>query len=328
VLETPKIVLELTKTQTSKGYYKSSVVRPPFVTYFETFDDAWRALDRHWHSMHAWLAMVQNPVAADFVLSELLGQRSCLLNDFLNWNKSFDKLKAIKNRSLTQREQCVSTFLDCHIILARQILDVAIERGEMCWDRCVEDFEQVVELCCCVVAAENSFPSAKGFSSLSNGVFQGPTNLVGGIRKVAPVVVGQRYIPQEDTNSSAKNTGVLLFLDMGILPILFHVIRHCRDARIRLRTINFLEQYPRLEGLWNSFMVTRLARSLDAIERRSFSLEKAAVRGASAHEITSESRISRIDISFGNTREAHLILYRGDGNAATETIQIRETITW
>jgi hypothetical protein len=328
ISERPKIVLELTQKQTLKGYYECYTSRPQLGAHFETFDDAWKALDHRWHAMHAWLAKIQNLATTDSTMSEFLSERSDLFNDFSDWKTSFDKLKREKDKSPTRRERCISSFLDCHMVLARLILDIAIESGEMSWDRHVEDFEQVVQYCCSVVEAENSFAISKGFSSLTDGPFPGSTDTDGERRKAPPVMVGQRYIPQEDTYPATKTSGVLLFLDMGILPILFHVIRYCRDARIRLRAINFLEQYPRLEGLWSSLLVARLARSLDAIERQSFCLEEDAMRGASVDEIACESRISKIDISFGGTREAHVIFHKPDVVAGVGNIRIRETITW
>jgi hypothetical protein len=322
VIEKPKVVLELIKTQTSNGVYECSVLRPPRGAHFETFDDAWRALDLRWHAMHSWLAKLQNLAADDFVPSEFLNQRAGLLNDFSDWKISFEKSKMVKNASLTQRERCISVFLDCHMVLARLILDIATESGEMRWDRHVENFKQVLEFCCDVVAAESSFPIA------SNCLSTRTTSMDDGRRKVAQVMIGQRYIPQEGTKLPSDGAGVLLFLDMGILPILFHVIRYCRNARIRLRAINFLEQNPRLEGLWNSHMLARLARSLDAIERRGHYLEEAAMRDAPAHEIPCESRISNLDISFGGTREAYITFHKPGVDVGAHNIQIRETITW
>jgi hypothetical protein len=326
--ETPNIVLKLTNSHTLDGYYKCSVSQSPLVTQFEAFDEAWRALDCRWHAMYTWLAKVQKIAADDSTISDLLCQRSNLLKDFSDWKLNFERLKTTKNVPLTQRERCISASLDCHITLAMQILKVATEIGEMSWDRYVEDFEQLIKLCCSVVAAENSSSSAKSFPSFPDGLFPDPTDMDGGRRKSAPVVVGQRYILQEETNPATKSNGVLNFLDMGILPISFHIVRYCRDARIRLRTINLLEQHPRLEGIWNSLMVARLARSLDAIERQSSCLEDAAMRGASAHEIALNDRVSKIDISFGGTKEAHLIFYKAAVDTGVNSVQIRETIAW
>lgn len=55
-------------------------------------------------------------------------------------------------------------------------------------------------------------------------------------------------------------------MDIGVLPILFHIVVRCRDPRIRSKAIHIMRSARAQEGVWNSTLVARVAQRIIASE--------------------------------------------------------------
>lgn len=101
-------------------------------------------------------------------------------------------------------------------------------------------------------------------------------------------------------------------IDMGIIPILFHVIQKSRDARIRMDAISLLEAHPRLEALWDGPLVAKVGRVIDKVERQGPRLENAAARGFGANSVPSWARVQGVILEFApETLEVLITCMRG-----------------
>jgi hypothetical protein len=287
------------------GYYEYDTPLPSPAPHFDTFDDAWTALGQRWNALNMWGERAQDTVNGDLNAVEHIRQQQKLSNDFSGWESGFRTLRNME-RPFTRREKCVSSLLECHLILAKQVLKTTPQIGEMIWDQTVEEFAEVVKLCRSVVDTE-----------------VGPTSTQE--EQSSEVLRLQRYIPMNSTNRPEMPW---VAFDMGIMPVLFHVVWKCRDARVRLNAIKILEQYPRLEFLWDGLLVARIARSIDMIERQGGQLEEAAARGSSVDEIPSWTRVLNMDVAMGtDVREVNLTYTRME-REGTDVVRINETITW
>jgi hypothetical protein len=150
----PKLILELMQRKNAVGYYEYSTPLPLPALHFSTVHDAWKALDQRWHAMQMWQMKLPSLKTGDPASLAILNQRESLTEDFSDWKNSFDALKKTKVHALTQREKRISALLYCHFIWAKQILEVAAETGEMLWDRYVNYFREVIDLCSAIVESE------------------------------------------------------------------------------------------------------------------------------------------------------------------------------
>jgi hypothetical protein len=112
------------------------------------------------------------------------------------------------------------------------------------------------------------------------------------------------------------------------MPVLFHVVWKCRDARIRMNAIKILERYPRLEFLWDGILVARIARSIDMIERQGGTLEEAAMRRASADEIPHWTRVFDLAVDLSTSAREAKLTYTRMEKGSLRVIRIDETLTW
>ena len=115
------------------------------------------------------------------------------------------------------------------------------------------------------------------------------------------------------------------FFDMSVSMLLVHIISKCRDARVRLKAIRLLEEYPRQEGLWDSALIAKIGRFMDQVERQGASLEEAAARGSLANEIPLSQRV----VGFGgkprmHSRQADLVLFKDNCSDAPVFV----TVDW
>lgn len=199
-------------------------------------------------------------------------------------------------------------FLECHAHLAIHHLKTVPVPGEMTWYSNLEEFEKRVNLCNTVVEAETKL--------------YGTSNLV---------KIEHRYVSSPRCKvESADATVTLLSLGMGIIPILFHVIKKCWGARVRLKAITLLEGHLRLEGLWDGPLVAQIGRLLDEAERQTSDLEGAAARGATAAEIAVWRRVIGLDIRFDTAmrKEADLVFLQLKDEFSKEEVQIHKTMEW
>jgi len=136
--------------------------------------------------------------------------------------------------------------------------------------------------------------------------------------ELSAIVVGQN-----------QGKAPIFSLDMGIVPPLFHTLRRCRDARVRLRAVKLLEDYPRLEGLWDGALVARAGRRIDEIERQGRSLEDAAVMGESCEDIPEWARVLVVDVIFSTeARQLYLTFWKARSESDRTMVAIKETLSW
>lgn len=210
-----------------------------------------------------------------------------------------DLRKRLKNT--TAREDAIFALLQCHVLLAETILGTISCPQGMLWDEQRDCFEQMVDLCGAVMRYE----------VLDSGC---------SIDSTPAQIVVQRYTPDMGQDARCPLT-----FDMSVSMLMSHVLLKCRDARTRLKAIRLMEKYPRMEGLWNSSMMSKTARVTDSVERLGASLEEAAARGAMASEIPLTQRV----LGFAGRPHAHsrgadLILFQGKRDGKPTFV----TVTW
>jgi hypothetical protein len=116
---------------------------------------------------------------------------------------------------------------------------------------------------------------------------------------------------------------------MSICMILFHLIMKCRDAELRLAAIKLLEDYPRLEGLWDSNMMAIAGREIDKVERQGASLEEAAARCAPSSEIPLLHRVlDARAVLHVNSRSGDLVLFTHKRIWEKDTVMTRVRVFW
>jgi len=209
---------------------------------------------------------------------------------------------------MTPRDASVYALLQCHVLLADSILGTAsLPRGSL-WDDYRDHFERIVRLCRTVIENE-VLESGASIDTGSTGI-----------------VVLQRYSPNDKQYTSVSfQDGIYpLTFDMSVCMMLVHVILKCRDARVRLDAIKLLEDYPRLEGLWDGAMIAKVGRAIDSVERQGASLEEAAARGASPAEIPLSERVLDIrGLHIPDSQSTELTLYKGKRESERDAVPIR-----
>jgi hypothetical protein len=208
----------------------------------------------------------------------------------------------------TRRESSIYALLQCYVVLAMLVLETTSLRHEMVWDSYRDQFEQAVKLCHKVIQHERA---EVGSSSNTGSV---------------SIIVLHRYTPasQRDQSETTPNNDYPLTFNMGIRPILFHVVQKYRDARVRHDAIMLLEGHPRLEGLWDSFIIAQIGRIIDSVEQNGASLEEAAARSAPA----AERVLSIRENPSINSRTANGILVKAKGEGETDVVHLQKAISW
>jgi hypothetical protein len=303
--------------QTAGGFFEYASVNPQPVLHFSSLNHAWMSLHKRWHAMISFTGGIHQDwfnhlgdVDRNY-RPAYTGTRDHrvleLKRDFQVWSLGLDDLKrGLVN--MTPRDSSILALLECYALQAETILGTSsLTSMVMLWDDYEEQFERMVSLCRTVIENE----------AYENGQ-SGKTRSV-------PVVVQHRYSP----NNEQQDASNPLTFDLSICMALFHVITKCRDARIRLEAIRLLEDYPRLEGLWDSAIIAKIGRAIDSGERQGASLEDAAARGASAAEITQSQRVLHVrGIPSKNERNGSLILLKAKGGSGDDVVPIFSSFDW
>ena len=115
----------------------------------------------------------------------------------------------------------------------------------------------------------------------------------------------------------------------GVVAVLLHVFWKCRAARVRQRALHMLVDFPRPEFLWDSPMVTDIARHIEELERGQNTLHDAAMRDAHPAEIPQWRRIRAIGLKFDSiaqTSELTYVIWRS-ATDGTE-VGIKRVMRW
>jgi hypothetical protein len=274
---------------------------------FNSFDGAWNTLNGFWHDLMAviYQASQLHDPSDEAARIIFVNRQQNLLCAFSEWNTAFRLL--LQEQPITtsspKRDKRAAALLEANYLVGLQILETLTELGEMCWDRYLPNFERVTQLAA-VVAGKNE--------DLDDGVFEAKGNP----RLPTPKVSSDRKVP-------------VLSLDHGIVPMLFHVVWKCRDAAVRKLAITILEEYPRLEGLWDGLLVAAVGRRIDEIERHGVSLADAAEKREPQDVILEWSRILLVDVTFNaDGKEATLAYLKPRSEVDSTVIRIQETLTW
>jgi len=120
-----------------------------------------------------------------------------------------------------------------------------------------------------------------------------------------------------------ENTKPSFTIDLGVIAPLFEVISRCRDPVIRRRGVSLLKSRYRQEGVWNSFLVAKVAERLVEIEEEGLGEVK------SCKDVPDWARISDVHPVFDPVRRRATLTYGrwgGKNNFQRRTIQ--EVIEW
>lgn len=94
---------------------------------------------------------------------------------------------------------------------------------------------------------------------------------------------------QQDTAPASTRKGPQFHMHTGVVPVLYGIIHKCRDPAIRRRAIAIMTDSQRLEGVWDSQAVLRVALRAMAVEEQGQTL-------ASSADIPASARVRRIAV--------------------------------
>ena len=318
------LIQSLAANQAATGFFEYARSDPQPVPRFSSLNDAWISLHQRWHTLifcvgeihHDWFNHLgdvhrdccnhQEPQSA------LEKHHLELRRDLDLWSLGLEDLRK-RLEDMTPKEASIFALLHCYVLLADNILGTASLPRGMLWDSYRDQYERIVGLCRTVIEYE-VLESGALISTLS-----------------APIVVQHRYTPtnEQGTSVSSQDTRYPLTFDMSVCMILLHVVAKCRDARIRLNAINLLEDYPRLEGLWDGAIIAKIGRVIDYVERQGASLEAAAARGALAAEIPWSQRVLAIEGKPSTlSRSGDLILHKAKEEGELDAAPISANLVW
>lgn len=318
------LILSLATEQVAAGFFEYSHADPQPVPHFPTLNHAWISLHQRWHALITWLCGVHQDWfnhLGDVHLDTYIHRSPKppldiynveLRRDFELWSLGLEDLRKRLNH-MTPKEEAIYALLKCHVFLADSILGTASWPRGLLWDDYRDKFQEIVALCRTVIEHE----------VLDSGA---PTNV-----KSTPIVIKQRYAPDNEhyVPVSLQDARCPLTFDMSVCMVLCHVISKCRDARIRLDAIKLLEDYPRLEGLWDGAIVAQVGRAIDRVERRGANLEEAAAKGASAAEIPLSQRVLAVrGVPNAHTRSGDLLMYKAKGNGGIDDTPMTSVLCW
>jgi hypothetical protein len=125
---------------------------------------------------------------------------------------------------------------------------------------------------------------------------------------------------QSDLGESPKPS---FSTDLGVIGPIFEVISRCRDPVIRRRGVELLKSAHRQEGVWNSFLVGKVAERLVEIEEEGLGEVK------SCQDVPDWARISGIHPVFDPVgRRANLLYSRYGSKNYLQRRTIQEVMEW
>jgi hypothetical protein len=122
-----------------------------------------------------------------------------------------------------------------------------------------------------------------------------------------------------------ENTKPPFTIDLGVIGPLFEVISRCRDPVIGRRGVSLLKSRYRQEGVWNSFLVAKVAQRLAEIE------EEGLGEAKNCKDVPDWTRISDIHpvpVFDPVGRRATLIYGRWGGKNNYQRRTIQEVVEW
>jgi hypothetical protein len=305
------LIQHLVTKQEAAGYFDYCDTYPQPVPQFQDLNEAWMSLHQRWHRLLKWVGEMHQQWFNNMAHNPKLDARKArLAQDFHLWSLGLQELGA-KLGARSPRETSIYALLECHVILADNVLETTSLPGERRWDHLDPCFRKIVEICRVVTKYEvaNAAASADALP--------------------VQVLVQQRYAPEMGEAIWSKDPNCPLTFDLGVSMILLHVLNKCRDARIRYDAIKLLEDYPRLEGMWDSLVIAQVGRAIDLVERNGASLEEAAARGAFSAEIPMSQRVFSTQGQMNSAeRSADLVLMKASGVGGTDTTCVHHTLTW
>lgn len=304
--------------QTADGFFKYVCSDPQPIPCFSSLDEAWLGLHQRWHAMIAFtgplhqdwfnhLGDVHRTFRPEYRGGTQEQHRLEVECDLHLWTLAFEEFKS-KMITTTTREASILALLEIFALQAETILRTSsAPNSAMLWDNFLPQFQRSIRLCRMVIENE----------VVESGASM-PTSSV-------PIVIRHRYTPEY----LKKDTYSPLTFDLSVSMALLHIITKCRDARIRLEAIKLLEDYPRLEGLWDGSIIAQIGRLIDSSERSCASLEDAAHRGALAAEISLSQRVLHVrgEPSIGG-RGGSLHLLTAAGERTADILTITRKFDW
>lgn len=106
----------------------------------------------------------------------------------------------------------------------------------------------------------------------------------------------------------------LFHLELGVVPILFSVIAHCRDPVVRRQALRLLKTQHVQEGVWSSDLTSRVAERLVELEEASQPIQQPS-------DIPASQRITTVAVHMEAGQKRAHITYTGQGRERRELIE-------
>jgi hypothetical protein len=112
----------------------------------------------------------------------------------------------------------------------------------------------------------------------------------------------------------ATKDSPLFHLELGVVPILYSVIAHCRDPVIRRQALRLLKSQHVQEGIWSSDLTSRVAERLVELEEAGQPIQQPS-------DIPASQRITIVAVHMEAGRKRARVIYTGQGRERSELIE-------
>ncbi|EHK48507.1 hypothetical protein TRIATDRAFT_281366 [Trichoderma atroviride IMI 206040] len=112
----------------------------------------------------------------------------------------------------------------------------------------------------------------------------------------------------------ATEDSPLFHLELGVVPLLYSVIAHCRHPAIRRQALNLLKTQHVQEGIWSSDLTSRVAQRLVELEEASQPIQQPS-------DIPASQRITSVAVHMEASQKRACVIYTGQGHERSELIE-------
>ncbi|KAL6886870.1 hypothetical protein GGI43DRAFT_388489 [Trichoderma evansii] len=112
----------------------------------------------------------------------------------------------------------------------------------------------------------------------------------------------------------ATEENPLFHLELGVVPVLFSVIAHCRHPVIRRQALHLLKTMHVQEGVWSSDLTSRVAERLMELEEAGQPIQQPG-------DIPISQRITSVAVHMEENQKRANVIYTGQGRERSEMIK-------
>lgn len=112
----------------------------------------------------------------------------------------------------------------------------------------------------------------------------------------------------------ATEKNPLFHLELGVVPVLFSVIAHCRHPVVRRQALHLLKTQHVQEGVWSSDLASRVAERLVELEEAGQTIQQPG-------DIPASQRITSIAVHMETGQNRANVIYTGQGRERSELIE-------